>query len=102
MLTTRISPNDRVNPLASRNRSAANDTPLIAWMMPLCMESSCAGLTRASRLGWQGRAFSIGMAGTRPAMTRWAHSPLVRPALQELLRLPGPELRHVLVGLDRN
>jgi hypothetical protein len=28
--------------------------------------------------------------------------PLVRSALEELLRRPGPKLRDVLIGLDRN
>src|SRR5262249_61917601 len=34
-----------------------------------CSDSSCAGLTRASRFDWHGRAMPSEMAGTSPAMT---------------------------------
>src|SRR5688500_3751573 len=72
MLTTRIRPKVTVKPLATRNSSAASEVPLIAWRIALVVTSLAPGL------------------------------PLVRSSLQELLRLPGPELRHGRVGLHRH
>src|SRR5262245_39210152 len=40
--------------------------------------------------------------GCREAPSVRGGLPLVRSALQELLRRPGPELRHVFISLDRN
>src|SRR3712207_1463039 len=81
MLTTRIRPNDSVNPLASRNSKAASDTPLTACRIALLVIRSAA-----------------------PTASRRAPAPkgsaLVRSALEELLGRIRPELRHLLVGLD--
>ena len=47
MFTTRINPKLSVKPLASRNSSAANETPLIAWRTPLFMRNAGIALAAA-------------------------------------------------------
>src|SRR5262249_37563172 len=95
-----------VNPLASRNRSAAKDTPLIAWRMALCIVRNTGGdglmqdfRQAAPRSRYPPRIKS-GAGFFRRRCSRG--SALVATTLEGLLRRPGPELRDVLVGLDRN
>src|SRR5215472_7814072 len=83
MFTTRIKPKLSVNPLASRNRRAAKEIPLIAWRMPLPMRKACTSAC----------------AAPRNPRRRLA---LVRTPLEKFLRLPRPELRDILVGLERD
>src|SRR5262247_2134872 len=92
MFTTRISPNDSVNPLASRNRSAASETPLIAWRIALVIRVSIKRTARPR----------ISCAAAAPLGSARRSLALVRSLLEELLRRPGPELRDLGVGLDRH
>src|SRR6476620_7407467 len=93
MFTMRISPKLSVKPLASRNRRAAKEMPLIAWRIPLCMGRR--------KLRWRTRNAADGATGAPSAIDE-ADLPLVGTALEELFWRPSPELRDVLVGLDRN
>src|SRR5215212_5562634 len=65
--------------------------------MPLCIER---------RPQWRpcpGRTFgSAAPLSAPPSETRVRRLPLVRAALEEFFRRPRPELRDVLVGLDRH
>src|SRR5688572_9947007 len=72
MLTTRMRPKVTVKPLATRKSSAASEVPLIACRSAPVATSLASGL------------------------------PLVRPPLQELLRLPRPELGNGRVRLERH
>src|SRR5262245_22729475 len=108
MFTTRISPNESVKPLASRKSNAASETPLIAWRIALVIEvgreargtrSRAAGPSTWSRGSPRRTALPRHRSRRRVARASLA---LVRPLLEELLRRPGPELRHLGIGLDRH
>src|SRR5262245_46500646 len=94
MFTTRISPNESVKPLASRKSNAASETPLIAWRIALVI-----GVGREARGARRRTARPRDRSRRRVARASLA---LVRPLLEELLRRPGPELRHLGIGLDRH
>src|SRR6266540_6725627 len=95
MFTTRIKPKLSVKPLASRNRRAAKEIPLIAWRTPLFMR-------KLDRIGEHVRGAVQPAAPWAPPEPETGRLALVRAPLEEFLRLPGPELRNVLVGLERN
>src|SRR6266508_5383492 len=95
MFTTRIKPKLSVKPLASRNRRAAKEIPLLASRTPQFMRK----LGPDCRARARRRATGGAWAPPEPETGRLA---LVRTPLEEFLRVPGPELRDVLVGLERN
>src|SRR5687768_17106384 len=82
MFTTRIRPKESVKPLASKKSSAASETPF----------NAC----RTALVNMQNQGQTGVCPGSVPGLA------LIGPVLEEFLGLPLPELRHVLVGLDRH
>src|SRR2546429_307739 len=78
MFTMRISPKLSVKPLASRNRRAAKEMPLIAWRIPLCMGRR--------KLRWRTRNAADGAPVAPSAALRVRHRSFRRPMHSGILQ----------------